>query len=94
MSMRMRAGEEHTFQYRVFEPLDTPVDLYILMDFSYSMSDDLENLKKMGDNLGEDSSNNAQNISSAYKTQSFFLVLVKHGKLKALEPNLGPVGHT
>lgn len=55
MSMRLRAGEEHTFEYRVFEPLDTPVDLYILMDFSYSMSDDLENLKKMGDKLGEDS---------------------------------------
>ncbi|XP_077315804.1 integrin beta-4 isoform X2 [Lithobates pipiens] len=53
MSMRLRAGEEHTFEYRVFEPLDTPVDLYILMDFSYSMSDDLENLKKMGDTLAE-----------------------------------------
>lgn len=53
MSMRLRAGEEHTFEYRVFEPLDTPVDLYILMDFSYSMSDDLENLKKMGDKLAE-----------------------------------------
>ncbi|XP_068119377.1 integrin beta-4 isoform X1 [Hyperolius riggenbachi] len=51
MSMRLRAGEEHTFEYRVFEPLDTPVDLYILMDFSYSMSDDLENLKKMGESL-------------------------------------------
>ncbi|XP_056406070.1 integrin beta-4 isoform X1 [Hyla sarda] len=53
MSMRLRAGEEHTFEYRVFEPLDTPVDLYILMDFSYSMSDDLENLKNMGDNLAD-----------------------------------------
>ncbi|XP_075033933.1 integrin beta-4 isoform X2 [Mixophyes fleayi] len=53
MSMRLRAGEEHTFNLRVFEPLDTPVDLYILMDFSYSMSDDLENLKKMGDNLAD-----------------------------------------
>ncbi|XP_063816661.1 integrin beta-4 isoform X1 [Pseudophryne corroboree] len=53
MSMRLRAGEEHTFDFRVFEPLDTPVDLYILMDFSYSMSDDLENLKKMGDNLAD-----------------------------------------
>ncbi|KAG8565721.1 hypothetical protein GDO81_012956 [Engystomops pustulosus] len=51
MSMRLRAGEEHTFEYRVFEPLQTPVDLYILMDFSYSMSDDLENLKNMGDSL-------------------------------------------
>ncbi|XP_040294729.1 integrin beta-4 isoform X2 [Bufo bufo] len=53
MSMRLRAGEEHTFEYRVFEPLDTPVDLYILMDFSYSMSDDLENLKNMGDKLAD-----------------------------------------
>lgn len=53
MSIRLRAGDEHSFQYRVFEPLDTPVDLYILMDFSYSMSDDLENLKKMGDNLAD-----------------------------------------
>ncbi|KAM3921177.1 integrin beta-4 [Leptodactylus fuscus] len=53
MSMRLRAGEEHTFEYQVFEPLDTPVDLYILMDFSYSMSDDLENLKNMGDHLAD-----------------------------------------
>ncbi|CAI9607826.1 unnamed protein product, partial [Staurois parvus] len=30
MSMRLRAGEEHSFEYRVFEPMDTPVDLYIL----------------------------------------------------------------
>ncbi|KAM8945882.1 integrin beta-4 [Pelodytes ibericus] len=53
MSMRLRAGEETEFDLRVFEPLDTPVDLYILMDFSYSMSDDLDNLKKMGENLAE-----------------------------------------
>lgn len=36
----------------VFEPLESPVDLYILMDFSNSMSDDLDNLKKMGQDLG------------------------------------------
>ncbi|KAG2460830.1 ITB4 protein, partial [Polypterus senegalus] len=53
MKMRMRVGEERIFQMKVFEPLETPVDLYILMDFSNSMSDDLENLKKMGDRLGE-----------------------------------------
>ncbi|XP_030064113.1 integrin beta-4 isoform X2 [Microcaecilia unicolor] len=51
MSMRLRAGEETTFQIKVFEPLETPVDLYILMDFSYSMSDDLDNLKRMGQEL-------------------------------------------
>lgn len=38
--------------FKVFEPLESPVDLYILMDFSNSMSDDLDNLKQMGQNLG------------------------------------------
>ncbi|XP_029456359.1 integrin beta-4 isoform X2 [Rhinatrema bivittatum] len=51
MSMRLRAGKETTVNIKVFEPLETPVDLYILMDFSNSMSDDLENLKRMGKEL-------------------------------------------
>ncbi|XP_041434267.1 integrin beta-4 isoform X1 [Xenopus laevis] len=51
MSMSLRAGEETSFNLKVFEPLDTPVDLYILMDFSHSMSDDLANLKNMGQEL-------------------------------------------
>lgn len=42
-----------SFNMDVFQPLESPVDLYILMDFSYSMSDDLDNLKSMGQNLGE-----------------------------------------
>lgn len=53
MFMRLRAGEEMSFNMDVFQPLESPVDLYILMDFSYSMSDDLDNLKSMGHNLGE-----------------------------------------
>jgi len=53
MFMRLRAGEEMSFNMDVFQPLESPVDLYILMDFSYSMSDDLDNLKSMGQNLGE-----------------------------------------
>ncbi|NXX97248.1 ITB4 protein, partial [Centropus bengalensis] len=53
MFMRLRAGEEMTFNMDVFQPLTSPVDLYILMDFSYSMSDDLDNLKSMGQNLAE-----------------------------------------
>ncbi|XP_053149867.1 integrin beta-4 isoform X4 [Hemicordylus capensis] len=51
MYMRLRAGEEASFNMDVFEPLESPLDLYILMDFSYSMSDDLDNLKKMGQQL-------------------------------------------
>ncbi|XP_009071753.1 PREDICTED: integrin beta-4 [Acanthisitta chloris] len=51
MAMNLRAGEEMSFNMDVFQPLESPVDLYILMDFSYSMSDDLNNLKSMGHNL-------------------------------------------
>ncbi|XP_036612610.1 integrin beta-4 isoform X1 [Trichosurus vulpecula] len=51
MQLQLRPGEEQSFEFQVFEPLESPVDLYILMDFSYSMSDDLANLKQMGQNL-------------------------------------------
>ncbi|NXV48461.1 ITB4 protein, partial [Uria aalge] len=53
MFMQLRAGEEMSFDMDVFQPLESPVDLYILMDFSYSMSDDLDNLKSMGQKLAE-----------------------------------------
>ncbi|KAF1593021.1 UNVERIFIED_CONTAM: Integrin beta-4, partial [Eudyptes pachyrhynchus] len=53
MFMQLRAGEEMSFNMDVFQPSESPVDLYILMDFSYSMSDDLDNLKSMGQNLAE-----------------------------------------
>ncbi|NXO59568.1 ITB4 protein, partial [Aramus guarauna] len=53
MLMLLRAGEEMSFDMDVFQPSETPVDLYILMDFSYSMSDDLDNLKSMGQKLAE-----------------------------------------
>ncbi|NWT43249.1 ITB4 protein, partial [Chroicocephalus maculipennis] len=53
MFMQLRAGEEMSFDMDVFQPLESPVDLYILMDFSYSMSDDLDNLKSMGEKLAE-----------------------------------------
>uniref|UniRef100_A0A8C2MDQ6 Integrin beta n=1 Tax=Cricetulus griseus TaxID=10029 RepID=A0A8C2MDQ6_CRIGR len=51
LQVRLRPGEERNFVFKVFEPLESPMDLYILMDFSNSMSDDLDNLKQMGQNL-------------------------------------------
>ncbi|KAG9350376.1 hypothetical protein JZ751_026731 [Albula glossodonta] len=51
MRMRLAPGEEHDVEMHVFEPTRGPLDLYILMDFSNSMSDDLDNLKRMGDEL-------------------------------------------
>ncbi|XP_029418547.1 integrin beta-4 isoform X2 [Nannospalax galili] len=53
LHVRLRPGEEQHFAFEVFEPLESPVDLYILMDFSNSMSDDLDNLKQMGQNLAK-----------------------------------------
>ncbi|XP_045692019.1 integrin beta-4 isoform X2 [Phyllostomus hastatus] len=53
LRVRLRPGEEQHFELQVFEPLESPVDLYILMDFSNSMSDDLNNLKQMGERLAE-----------------------------------------
>ncbi|XP_074870255.1 integrin beta-4 isoform X1 [Carettochelys insculpta] len=53
ISMRLRPGEEVSVNIDIFEPLESPVDLYILMDFSHSMSDDLSNLKKMGQSLAK-----------------------------------------
>ncbi|XP_045345578.1 integrin beta-4 isoform X3 [Leopardus geoffroyi] len=53
LRVRLRPGGEQHFQLLVFEPNESPVDLYILMDFSNSMSDDLDNLKQMGEKLAE-----------------------------------------
>uniref|UniRef100_A0A8C2C281 Integrin beta n=1 Tax=Cyprinus carpio TaxID=7962 RepID=A0A8C2C281_CYPCA len=51
--MTLLPGEEKEVEMEVFEPGRGPLDLYILMDFSNSMSDDLDNLKRMGDQLAE-----------------------------------------
>ncbi|XP_066876671.1 integrin beta-4 isoform X3 [Kogia breviceps] len=53
LRVRLRPGEERRFELQVFEPLESPMDLYILMDFSNSMSDDLDSLKKLGQDLAQ-----------------------------------------
>lgn len=52
-SMTFLPGETKMMDVEVFAPTKGPLDLYILMDFSNSMQDDLDNLKKMGNELGE-----------------------------------------
>uniref|UniRef100_A0A3P9BCF5 Integrin beta n=1 Tax=Maylandia zebra TaxID=106582 RepID=A0A3P9BCF5_9CICH len=49
--MTFLPGEEKNMTVQVFAPEKGPLDLYILMDFSNSMEDDLDNLKKMGNQL-------------------------------------------
>lgn len=53
ISMSFLPGEEKMVDVEVFAPTKGPLDLYILMDFSNSMEDDLDNLKRMGQELGE-----------------------------------------
>jgi len=42
------SGLPHTFQLKFRRAEGYPVDLYYLMDLSYSMKDDLANVKKLG----------------------------------------------
>ncbi|XP_045924379.1 integrin beta-4 isoform X1 [Micropterus dolomieu] len=53
MSMTFLPGEEKIVDVEVFAPTKGPLDLYILMDFSNSMADDLDNLKRMGKELAQ-----------------------------------------
>ncbi|XP_028263462.1 integrin beta-4 isoform X2 [Parambassis ranga] len=62
MSMTFLPGEEKLVDVEVFSPTRGPLDLYILMDFSNSMADDLDNLKRMGKELAS----LVQNLSSDY----------------------------
>ncbi|XP_066560998.1 integrin beta-4 isoform X2 [Amia ocellicauda] len=53
MSIQLLPGEEREMEMQIYEPLQGPLDVYILMDFSNSMSDDLEMLKSMGAQLAK-----------------------------------------
>lgn len=47
------SGTPQTFSFRVRPARDFPIDIYLLMDLSFSMEDDLSNLKALGADLGE-----------------------------------------
>ncbi|XP_062453075.1 integrin beta-7 [Rhea pennata] len=51
LRVSLRPGEERSFQVRFRRARGHPVDLYYLMDLSYSMKDDLENVRKLGSDL-------------------------------------------
>ncbi|XP_007552145.1 PREDICTED: integrin beta-1-like [Poecilia mexicana] len=51
LTLRLRYGEPQTFRLKFKRAEDYPIDLYYLMDLSFSMKDDLENVKKLGTDL-------------------------------------------
>jgi len=48
VKLNLRVGQPATFEIKVKPARNYPVDLYYLMDLSYSMNDDLQNLKNLG----------------------------------------------
>uniref|UniRef100_A0A7N6A0Y5 Integrin beta n=1 Tax=Anabas testudineus TaxID=64144 RepID=A0A7N6A0Y5_ANATE len=51
LSLTLRSGEPQSFKLTFKRAEDYPIDLYYLMDLSYSMKDDLENVKNLGTSL-------------------------------------------
>ncbi|KAM4794815.1 integrin beta-7 [Rhinophrynus dorsalis] len=49
--LQLRPGEPKTFKVQFKRAEGYPIDLYYLMDLSYSMNDDLENVKKLGSDI-------------------------------------------
>ncbi|XP_013878237.1 integrin beta-3 [Austrofundulus limnaeus] len=53
LQMKLRPGDSKVFTVTVKQVEDYPVDLYYLMDLSYSMKDDLDRLVTLGNKLAE-----------------------------------------
>ncbi|XP_078727030.1 integrin beta-1-like isoform X1 [Lampetra fluviatilis] len=51
IELTLRSGQPQNIDLRFRRAADYPIDLYYLMDLSYSMKDDLENVKKLGTEL-------------------------------------------
>uniref|UniRef100_A0A668A6D4 Integrin beta n=1 Tax=Myripristis murdjan TaxID=586833 RepID=A0A668A6D4_9TELE len=63
LTLTLRSGEPQTFSLKFKRAEDYPIDLYYLMDLSFSMKDDLENVK----NLGTDLMREMQEITSDFR---------------------------
>ncbi|XP_036377350.1 integrin beta-1-like [Megalops cyprinoides] len=64
--MRLRPGEPQTFEVKFKRVEDYPIDLYYLMDLSFSMEDDLPNVKKLGTDLMEEMKNITQDFRMGF----------------------------
>jgi integrin beta 1 len=51
IKLKLRVGQEEEVKFSVAQAMEYPVDLYYLMDLSNSMSDDRDNIVKLGGDL-------------------------------------------
>ncbi|KAM3849549.1 integrin beta-1-like [Diretmus argenteus] len=64
--LHLRPGEPQTFEVRFKRVEDYPIDLYYLMDLSFSMEDDLPNVKKLGADLMEEMRNTTSDFRMGF----------------------------
>lgn len=58
--------DSQVFKLKVRQVEDYPVDLYYLMDLSYSMNDDLSQLRRLGRGLAEEMSKTTSNLRMGF----------------------------
>ena len=51
MTLRLRVGQTESVRFQVSQSQHYPVDLYYLMDLSNSMSDDRQNIVRLGNHI-------------------------------------------
>ncbi|CAB4031596.1 Hypothetical predicted protein [Paramuricea clavata] len=55
--LRLRPGQKQSFDISVRTPENYPVDVYMLMDMSFSMKDNLKSVETLGLDLGKEMNN-------------------------------------
>uniref|UniRef100_A0A8C2B4J0 Integrin beta n=1 Tax=Cyprinus carpio TaxID=7962 RepID=A0A8C2B4J0_CYPCA len=66
MQISLRPDDSQVFTLKVRQVEDYPVDLYYLMDLSYSMNDDLSQLRRLGRGLAEEMSKTTSNLRMGF----------------------------
>ena len=72
MKLRLRLGQSQSVRFRVSQSQHYPVDLYYLMDLSNSMSDDRENIVRLGKHIASAIENITKDCSDTYIKLAFF----------------------
>ncbi|XP_063789722.1 integrin beta-6 isoform X1 [Pseudophryne corroboree] len=66
--LKLRPGDEVTFQVNIRQSEDYPVDLYYLMDLSGSMNDDLKTIQELGSTLSKEMGKLTSNFRLGFGT--------------------------
>ncbi|XP_035760179.1 integrin beta-1-like, partial [Neolamprologus brichardi] len=72
--LHLRPGEPQSFEVKFKQVKDYLIDLYYLMDLSFSMEDDLMNVKKLGADLMKE----MKNITTSDWTVMLYISTAKH----------------